>query len=250
MGPRARGAAPTWSQQVNLWGWPTKNTLDRATATLPKLYASRMDDLGIDYSILYPSAGLFIVTSPTRSPRHGGRAYNRWVIELCASHRDRLSPVATIPMDTPDEAVHHLREAAAIGHKVVCMQGFAERPVPEVARAAPGGGRSRDAPRLLRPRQRVRLRPRLGDVRRAPAGADVPRRHGAAAGPIGDQLHLQPHRRDRPGAGGPRQGPVPRRGDPAVPGPQLRLPRVRRRMGVRAALGARRATSTSAASTA
>ena len=128
----------TWSQQVNLWGWPTTNTLDRATATLPKLYASRMDDLGIDYSILYPSAGLFIVTIADPDLRSGVvDAYNRWVMELCASHRDRLSPVATIPMNTPDEAVHHLRQAAAMGHKVVCLQGFAERPVPEVARIAP-----------------------------------------------------------------------------------------------------------------
>src|SRR5580700_5480111 len=35
-----------WLIQPNLWGAPTKNTLDRATAALPALYARRMDELG------------------------------------------------------------------------------------------------------------------------------------------------------------------------------------------------------------
>ncbi|MGQ0810463.1 MAG: amidohydrolase family protein, partial [Nitrospiraceae bacterium] len=40
------------------WGLPTKNTLDRATATLPKLRYERMDDLGLDFAMIYPSLGL------------------------------------------------------------------------------------------------------------------------------------------------------------------------------------------------
>ncbi len=129
----------TWTGAANLWGWPTLNTLDRATATLPRLYASRMDDLGIDFSILYPSAGLFLVNLADEDLRDAVvRSYNRWVIELSASHRDRLCPVATIPMSTPGEAVRHLRDAHSVGHKVVCMQGFVPRPVAAVAeRAAP-----------------------------------------------------------------------------------------------------------------
>ncbi len=124
----------TWTGQANLWGWPTLNTLDRATATLPRLYATRMDDLGIDYSILYPSAGLFIISIPDDDLREEVvRAYNRWVVELSSPYPDRLCAVATIPMHTPDEAVRHLRDAAQVGHKVVCLQGFAERPVPDPA---------------------------------------------------------------------------------------------------------------------
>jgi predicted TIM-barrel fold metal-dependent hydrolase len=127
----------TWTGAANLWGWPTLNTLDRATATLPRLYAARMDDLGIDYSILYPSAGLFLVHLAEDDLREEVvRAYNRWVVELCAPHRDRLCPVATIPMHTPDEAVRHLRDAKAVGHQVVCMQGFVPRPVAVVAEQA------------------------------------------------------------------------------------------------------------------
>lgn len=127
-----------WTPMANLWGWPTKNTLDRATATLPNLYAERMDELGIDYSILYPSAGLFLVTLPDPEVRaEVVRAYNRWVMDLSAPHADRMTAVAIIPMNTPDEAVSHLREAVSMGHKVVCMQGYAQRPIPAAAELSP-----------------------------------------------------------------------------------------------------------------
>lgn len=120
-----------WIGQSNLWGWPTKNTYDRATATIPGLYAKRMDDLGIDYSILYPSAGLFVINLDPEIRREVVRAYNRWVLELCAPYRDRMTAVATIPMETPEEAIDHLDYTVTeLGHKVVCLQGFVHRPVP------------------------------------------------------------------------------------------------------------------------
>ena len=37
---------------------PSDNTLDRATALLPALMAERLDEMGIDVSILYPSEGM------------------------------------------------------------------------------------------------------------------------------------------------------------------------------------------------
>ena len=40
------------------WGLPTKNTLDRATATLPNFLFERLDDIGLDLTVLYPSLGL------------------------------------------------------------------------------------------------------------------------------------------------------------------------------------------------
>jgi len=126
-----------WIAQPNMWGWPTRNTLDRATATIPALYASRMDDLGIDYSLLYPSEGLFIVHTDPSIRADVVRAYNAWVMELCRPHADRLCAVASIPMDTPEEAIAHLEHAVRdLGHKVVCMQGWAARPVPAAGAAA------------------------------------------------------------------------------------------------------------------
>src|SRR5262249_55623217 len=43
---------PAW------WGMPTRNTLDRATAMLPKLLHQRLADFGFDFVVLYPSAWL------------------------------------------------------------------------------------------------------------------------------------------------------------------------------------------------
>src|SRR5260370_7576805 len=44
---------PVW------WPYPTKNTLDRATAALPKLLHERMDEMWLDFTVLNPSQGLF-----------------------------------------------------------------------------------------------------------------------------------------------------------------------------------------------
>jgi hypothetical protein len=44
---------PTW------WAHPARNTLDRATSSLPRLLHRRLDDFGLDVAIIYPSIGLF-----------------------------------------------------------------------------------------------------------------------------------------------------------------------------------------------
>src|SRR5437773_1246535 len=40
------------------WSSPSENVLDRATAMFPRLFYERLDDLGIDFSVVYPTAGL------------------------------------------------------------------------------------------------------------------------------------------------------------------------------------------------
>src|SRR5438445_10090398 len=44
--------------QEAFWGSPSENVLDRATAMLPRLLYERLDDLGIDFCGVYPTAGL------------------------------------------------------------------------------------------------------------------------------------------------------------------------------------------------
>ena len=44
--------------QQGFWAVPTRNTRDRATAMMPGLLYERMDELGLDFAILYPTAGL------------------------------------------------------------------------------------------------------------------------------------------------------------------------------------------------
>src|SRR5690348_3664725 len=45
----------------HFWVHPAANTLDRATSSLPKLLYQRLDEMGVDYTIIYPSMGLFLV---------------------------------------------------------------------------------------------------------------------------------------------------------------------------------------------
>jgi hypothetical protein len=54
------------------WGSPSQNALDRATAMLPRLMYERLDDLGIDFCVVYPTAGLGFHRS--RTPGCAGRS--------------------------------------------------------------------------------------------------------------------------------------------------------------------------------
>src|SRR5260370_18190208 len=55
---------PTW------WGEPA-NTLDRATAMVPKLFYERLDDFGVDFFVLYTSLGLFHINNADEPIRRG-----------------------------------------------------------------------------------------------------------------------------------------------------------------------------------
>src|SRR5262249_19327142 len=42
----------------NFWNRQAENTLDRATAMMPKMLYDRLDEIGIDFAVVYPTAGL------------------------------------------------------------------------------------------------------------------------------------------------------------------------------------------------
>src|SRR5439155_1397446 len=44
--------------QEAFWSSPARNTRDRATGMLPRLLYERLDELGIDFAVLYPTVGL------------------------------------------------------------------------------------------------------------------------------------------------------------------------------------------------
>ena len=46
-----------WTRCPPWWARPTR-TLDRATASLPRLLHERMEELGLDYAVLYPTEGM------------------------------------------------------------------------------------------------------------------------------------------------------------------------------------------------
>lgn len=118
--------------QLPWWGLPSANTLDRATAMLPELMYRRLDELGIDFALLFPTYGLTVTALDDEELRRASaRAFNRYYAELYAPWRDRLEPVACIPMFTPDEALEALEHAVVEqGLKAVMLAGVVPRPVP------------------------------------------------------------------------------------------------------------------------
>jgi predicted TIM-barrel fold metal-dependent hydrolase len=121
------------------WGMPAANTLDRATAMLPKLLYERMDELGLDYSVLYTTIGFTLIEIADEELRRAScRALNRMRAEMTAGFEDRLTAAAVIPMHTPQEAIAELEFAVKeLGMKGAMMASFVKRPIPLVARQFP-----------------------------------------------------------------------------------------------------------------
>ncbi len=121
------------------WALPAKNTLDRATAMLPKLLYERLDEMGLDVTILYPTFGLLAPHLDDEEIRRAAcRAFNTYHADIFRDYSDRLIPVAVIPMHTPQEALEELDYAVkTLGMKAVMLAGHVVRPIPHVARTAP-----------------------------------------------------------------------------------------------------------------
>jgi predicted TIM-barrel fold metal-dependent hydrolase len=132
-----------WIAQEAFWGFPTKNTLDRATAMFPRLLYERLDDLGIDFAMLYPTAGLSLPRLADAAVRRATcRAFNVFTADYFRDFSDRLSPAAVIPMHTPEEAIEELEYAIRqLGFKVAMFGSLIRRPVPAVAEEHPGAAR-------------------------------------------------------------------------------------------------------------
>ncbi|HEX4778835.1 MAG TPA: amidohydrolase family protein [Acidimicrobiia bacterium] len=121
------------------WSSPAGNTLDLATALFPELLYERLDDLGLDFGVVYPSLGLvFLHAADDEFRRATCRALNRYSAETFAPFADRLAPVAAIPMHTPGEAVTELEYAVReLGFRSVLCAGYVQRPFDALAGADP-----------------------------------------------------------------------------------------------------------------
>ncbi|HEX6078893.1 MAG TPA: amidohydrolase family protein [Methylomirabilota bacterium] len=125
--------------QEAFWSSPCENTLDRATAMLPRLLHERLPDLGIDFSVVYPTAGLsYHRMQDTRLRRAICRAYNVFAADQFRGLEDRVIPAAIIPMYTPEEAIEEIEFAATqLGYRVIMVGGMMRRPVPALAEERP-----------------------------------------------------------------------------------------------------------------
>src|SRR5205807_2167502 len=91
------------------WGRQSTNTRDRATAMMPKMLYDRLDELGIDFGIVYPTAGLGIPRIADEATRRAViRGFNIVTADYFSQLSDRLTPAAVIPMHTPEEAIEEL----------------------------------------------------------------------------------------------------------------------------------------------
>jgi predicted TIM-barrel fold metal-dependent hydrolase len=132
-----RALRPHW------WVHPAGNTLDRATSSLPRLLHQRLDEMGLDFTIIYPSLGMFMLHLGDDELRTAAcRAYNNLHAEIFREYRDRMTPVAVIPMHSPQEAIAELEHAVGmLGLKAILMPSFVRRPIAAVARKSPDAAR-------------------------------------------------------------------------------------------------------------
>jgi predicted TIM-barrel fold metal-dependent hydrolase len=133
MGSRERG------EPRSSW-WPTGNdALDQVTCTAPKLFAERMEEMGVDYAIMYPSFGLRLLTTRDDTVRRQMvRAENTMLADLSRDVANKMTLVAAVPMHTPEEAVEELHHIVQeLGLKAVTMPPAVARPLPDLPDAFP-----------------------------------------------------------------------------------------------------------------
>ena len=132
----------TWATRPPWWSLPASNTLDRATAHLPRLLYERLDDFGIDFAVIYGSRTLTTTAIADDEVRQVAcRALNAFNAEVYRPYADRMTVVAQIPMHTPDEATAELEHAVGeLGCKAIMINGLIHRPIGRGAAREPAPG--------------------------------------------------------------------------------------------------------------
>jgi predicted TIM-barrel fold metal-dependent hydrolase len=128
-----RATRPPW------WALPAKNTLDLATASLPRLLHERLPEFGTDFAILFPNVSTFAVNIGKEDLRRAViRAVNAYHADVYRKYGDRVTPVAAIPLHTPQEGIEELEFAVnELGLKVALIPGYLSRPIKAVAERYP-----------------------------------------------------------------------------------------------------------------
>jgi len=125
------------------WTRQSTNTRDRATAMMPRMLYDRLDEIGIDFAIIYPTGGLSIPRIADGETRRAViRGFNIVTAEFFAGLGDRLTPAAVIPMHTPEEAIAELDFATReLGAKVAMFGSSIARLMPAAQGIDPALGR-------------------------------------------------------------------------------------------------------------
>ena len=128
---------------VAFWSRQAENTLDRATAMMPRLLYERLEEFGTDFAIIYPTAGLRMPRISDDATRRAViRAYNIVSAEYFRPLNDRMTPAAIIPMHTPDEAIAELEFVTReLGAKVGMFGSGMSRRLPSYTGTDPDAAR-------------------------------------------------------------------------------------------------------------
>ncbi len=114
------------------------DTWDYAAVSMPGLMYQRLQETGFDFAVVYPTYGLHIAHVPGDEARRGlCRLYNEMVAEDYAPYRDRLSPVAVLPLSCPEEGIEALEHAVALGLRAFLIPSYVWRAIPAFADAPP-----------------------------------------------------------------------------------------------------------------
>ncbi len=161
---------------------------------LPELMYRRLDELGIDFAVLYPTYGLPVTAIP--NDRTALRARPSAQPLLRGGLRRLPRPARTGGRDPHLHARGGDRRARPRGRRARAQDGHARRHDPAALRRRDGERGSLD--RHARPRLALRLRPGVAAVRGARRRADVPlRRPGMGHPDVHHQQLVQPGRQLR-----------------------------------------------------
>jgi len=130
-----RARRPAW------WAYPTASVRDAATAALPSLAHERLatGELGMDFVVSYGMTSIPVMLIRDEELRRAAvRAINLTKAEQFRAEADRITPVASIPMHTPEEAIAELEYSVReLGFKSIVIPTTVLRPIPAVHRSHP-----------------------------------------------------------------------------------------------------------------
>jgi predicted TIM-barrel fold metal-dependent hydrolase len=102
------------------------------------LRAERLEQIGIDYSVLYPSSALFYPHIDNTELRQVAcRAQNIINAEAYRPYQSQMTPAVLLPMVTPEEAIAELNYSITELGLKIGMIGSVVRPIPSIHRSHP-----------------------------------------------------------------------------------------------------------------
>ena len=109
------------------WGTPSGDlSIDRATMMLPRLYALRLEEAGVDFSTIYATIGFNAQVMPDDEIRQAAcRALNMMYADMFKEVSHKMTPAAIIPMNTPEESIAEVEFAVTeLGMKALMQSRF------------------------------------------------------------------------------------------------------------------------------